>query len=107
VPRMRTQLVAARIVAEALADLVIFSEPAPPPRANGTPIPEIAGPREESLVEMAKLLAARRGDLIRIEGVTNPADPDGDLYEAGALLPGPHATLADPTFEQWLSPETQ
>jgi hypothetical protein len=20
----------------------------------------------------------------------------------GALLPGPHATLADPTFEEWL-----
>ena len=105
-PKMRTQLVAARTVAEALADLATGPESAPAMRSNGTPIPEIAGPREESLVEMAKLLAARRGDPIRIEGVTNPADPDGDLYEAGALLPAPHATLAGPSFEEWLSRET-
>jgi uncharacterized protein YbjT (DUF2867 family) len=106
VPKMRTQLVAARTVAEALADLATGPEPAPAPGSNGTPIPEIAGPREENLVEMAKLLAARRRDPIRIEGVSNPADPDGDLYQNGALLPGPHATLAGPTFEEWLNPET-
>jgi uncharacterized protein YbjT (DUF2867 family) len=96
---MRTQLVAARTVAEALADLALTngSEPAP-----GSPIPEIAGPREESLVDVARLLAARRGDSIRIEAVRDPADPDRDLYEAGALLPGPNATLAGPTFEEWL-----
>jgi hypothetical protein len=34
--------------------------------------------------------------------VSDPADPDRDLYETGALLPGPHATLAGPTFEEWL-----
>ena len=55
---------------------------------------------------MTKLLAARRGDPIRIEGVSVPADFYGDLHESGALLPGPHATLAGPTFEQWLSRET-
>ena len=55
VPKMRTQLVAARTVAEALADLVDAPEPA---LASGSdrPILEIAGPREESLVEMARLL---------------------------------------------------
>jgi uncharacterized protein YbjT (DUF2867 family) len=100
VPRMRTQLVAARTVAEALADLANGAAPAP--RWSGLPILEIAGPREESLVEAATLLAARRGDPVRIEGVTNPADPDGHLYEAGALLPGRGATLAGPTFEEWL-----
>ena len=63
---------------------------------------EIAGPREESLVEVARLLAARRGDALRIEGVSDPADPDGELFETGALLPGPDAILAGPTFEQWL-----
>jgi uncharacterized protein YbjT (DUF2867 family) len=100
VQNMRTQLVAAGTVAEALADLATAPEPAAA-RSIGTPIPEIAGPREESLVEMASLLAARSGDPIRIEGVSNPADPDGDLYENGALLPGPNATLAGPTFEEW------
>jgi uncharacterized protein YbjT (DUF2867 family) len=105
VPNMRTQLVAARSVAEALADLATVHDSA---RAGTStaPIPEIAGPREESFVEIARLLAARRGDPIRVEGVTNPADPDADLYENGALLPGPHATLAGPSFEQWLSAET-
>jgi uncharacterized protein YbjT (DUF2867 family) len=100
VPRMRTQLVAARTVAEALADLANG-----PGLARGSfepPFPEIAGPREENLVDIAKLLAARHGDPLRIEEVSNPGDPDRDLYEAGALLPGPDATLAGPTFEEWL-----
>ena len=97
------QLVAARTVAEALADLANGSAPAP--RWTGLPILEIAGPREESLVETATLLAARRGDPVRIEGVTNPDDPDAHLYEAGGLLPGPGAILAGPTFEEWLGSE--
>src|ERR687887_73232 len=102
VPRMRTQLVAARTVAGALADLATGPESAPAPGSAGAPIPEIAGPREENLVAMARLLVARRGDPVRIEGVSDPADPDRALYETGALLPGPHATLAGPTFAEWL-----
>jgi len=102
VPKMRTQLVAARTVAQALADLATDPESARTPGSSGARIPEIAGPRAESLVEMARLFAARRGDPVRIEGVSDPADPDRDLYETGALLPGPDATLAGPTFEEWL-----
>jgi uncharacterized protein YbjT (DUF2867 family) len=98
VPQMRTQLVSARAVARELADLAIHHEREP----SNDPIPEIAGPRVESLVEMATLLVARRGDPLRIEGVTNPDDPDRGLYETGALLPRPHAKLAGPTFEEWL-----
>jgi uncharacterized protein YbjT (DUF2867 family) len=90
VPKMRTQLVAARTVAEALADLAF--EPAPGPTL------EVAGPREESMVEAARLLLARRGDPARVEGVTWD-----ERYEAGAALPGPDATLAGPTFEEWLA----
>jgi uncharacterized protein YbjT (DUF2867 family) len=100
VPKMRTQLVAARTVAQALADLATDSAPAA--GSSSAPTLEIAGPREEQLVDMAKLLAARRGDPVRIEGVSDPADPDSDLYETGALLPSPEATLAGPTFEDWL-----
>jgi uncharacterized protein YbjT (DUF2867 family) len=54
VPKMRTQLVAARTVAEALADLAADPESAPGPTL------EVAGPRKESLVEMAKLLVGWR-----------------------------------------------
>jgi hypothetical protein len=69
----RTQLVAARSVAEALADLATDPEWAITPGSVAAPIPEIAGPREESLVEMAKLLVARRGETLRIEA--RPAPP--------------------------------
>ena len=37
-----------------------------------------------------------------IEGVSDPADPDRELNENGALLPGPSAILAGPTFAEWL-----
>jgi len=104
VPPMRTQLVAAGTVAEALVELATVTDSVPA-GAGKAPIREIAGPRAESLVEVARLLAARSGDPVRIEAGANQADPDGDLYENGALLPGPHAILAGPTFEEWLERE--
>jgi uncharacterized protein YbjT (DUF2867 family) len=93
VPKMRTQLVAARAVAEAVADLVTA------PEWTGSPISEVAGPREESLVEAATLLASRRRLPVKIEGVS---DQDQEINENGGLLPGPDATLAGPSFEDWL-----
>src|SRR5204863_10188838 len=100
-PRMGTRLMAARTVAEALASLATDAEAASS-QSPGEEVPEIAGPREEDLVEMARLLATRRGDPARVEGVSDPDDPDRELYEKGGLLPGPAATLAGPTFEEWL-----
>jgi uncharacterized protein YbjT (DUF2867 family) len=97
VPRMRTQLVAARTVAEALAELATTPEPP----SNGR-FPEIAGPREESLVEMAKLLAERRGHPKRIETVSAPSGWEREINETGGLLPSAHARLAGPTFAEWL-----
>ncbi|MFG2002153.1 SDR family oxidoreductase [Spirillospora sp. NPDC048911] len=99
VPRMRTQLVAARTVAQTLVDLALA------PAAGGIvdgPFPEIAGPRAEDLVEMAALLARRRGGPARVQGVGDLDDPDQVAYENGGLLPGPHATLGGPTFAEWL-----
>jgi hypothetical protein len=101
---MRAQPVAARTVAEAVVDLA--TDPGAVPGPAGEPIAEIAGPREESLVYLARLLAARRGDPARVEGVRDPTDPDAHLNESGALLPGPHAKLAGPTFEEWLDGAT-
>ena len=100
VPRMRTQLVAARTVAEAVAELALADGP---DAAPGTPYPEIAGPREESLVDVAALVASRRPEPLRIEAVGDPDDPDQRLFENGGLLPSPHAKLAGPTFEEWLA----
>ena len=62
----------------------------------------LAGPREENLASLARLVAARRGDQVRIEEVKG-ADPDSQAAADGSLLPGPHAKLAGPTFEEWLT----
>ena len=94
VPRMRTQLVAARTVAEAVADLAVDPDSAPGPTL------EIAGPREERLVEMARLLVAKRGLSLGVEEVSDPVDDEANT--SGVLLPGPNAQLAGPTFAQWL-----
>jgi uncharacterized protein YbjT (DUF2867 family) len=99
-PKMRTQIVAARTVAEALAAMALSPEP------EGERPEEIAGPREEYLPDLAQLVADKRGDPVKIEAVSNPADPDDALNSNGGLLPGPHATLAGPTFEEWLGRET-
>jgi hypothetical protein len=79
---------------------VATSSDAPDP---GTPIPEIAGPRVERLVDAGRLLAARRGSPAQVEETSTLDDPDRDLYVGDGLLPGPHATLAGPTFEAWLA----
>src|SRR5439155_2642739 len=55
VHKMRTQPVAARSVAEALVDLATNRDTA----SSAAQILEIAGPREEDLVDLATLLAAR------------------------------------------------
>jgi uncharacterized protein YbjT (DUF2867 family) len=93
VQRMRTQPIAARAVAETLADLVV--EP------DGPEVTDVAGPREESMVDLAGVLARRRGLPVKVEGVSGD-DADSRLAEDGGLLPGPGARLAGPTFEQWL-----
>jgi hypothetical protein len=95
-PKMRTQIVAARTVAEALARLALSHEP------EGERPAEIAGPREEYLPDLARLVAVKRGEQVKIEEVSNPSDPDDALNSNGGLLPGPHATLAGPTFAEWL-----
>jgi uncharacterized protein YbjT (DUF2867 family) len=100
-PPMRTQLVAARTVAEVLADEATTPEPAS--GSTQAKISEVAGPREENLADMAALYAARRADTAKIEVVADPNDPNTGLNESGALLPGPDAILAGPTFEEWLN----
>jgi len=96
-PEMRTQPVAARIVAETLADAVEEAE-----IENGR-ITEVAGPREERLAEIAGELFASRGDSTEIREAPQADDPDAAAYAAGAALPNPGAKLAGPSFEEWLA----
>ena len=102
VPRMRTQLVAARTVAEALVDLATGPDSEFPADSSSMPILEIAGPREETLAGAAAKVAELRGEPARVEVASDSSDPDGELLATGALLPGPGATLAGPTFDEWL-----
>jgi len=103
VPEARVQPVAARVVADTLADAA-----EEPEVENGT-ITEVAGPREERLADAAAVLFASRGDLIEVrearESVLVPGadDPDAAAYAEGAVLPNPGAKLAGPSFEEWLA----
>jgi uncharacterized protein YbjT (DUF2867 family) len=96
-PEMRTQPVAARVVAETLADA------AEEPEIENGGITEIAGPREERLADVAAALFASRGDSIEIRESRQPDDPDAAAYAEGAVLPNPGAKLAGPSFEDWLA----
>ena len=97
VAEMRTQIVSARTVAEFIADVATSTS------SGGQDDPvEVAGPREESMVALATLLAERRGGPAKVEGVRSPDDPDADLQAPGGLRAGPGARRAGPTFEEWL-----
>jgi uncharacterized protein YbjT (DUF2867 family) len=96
-PEMRTQLVAARVVAEALADA------AEEPEIQNGRITEVAGPQEERLADVAVMLFASRGDSVEIREGRQPGDPDATAYAEGGMLPNRGAKLAGPSFEEWLA----
>ena len=82
--KMRTQLVSARTVAEALVDLAT----APDPEFDAAETTEVAGPREERLVEAARLLAARRGEGMRVEEHrATPPTPTASATRTGPSCP--------------------
>ncbi|WP_330230768.1 NAD(P)H-binding protein [Nocardia sp. NBC_00508] len=94
VPKYRAQLVAARTVAEKLAEMAIED--------NGAELVEIAGPHELELAAAVARVATLRGRPARVEEIVDTDDPDHELQADGALLPGHEALLAGPTFEEWL-----
>ncbi|GAP49108.1 SDR family oxidoreductase [Streptomyces azureus] len=99
IPPLPSQLVACCTVAETLVDLATDPD-APAQPDPGTPIPEIAGPRKETMSEAAGLLGARRG--VKVVEVDGSGMPDAETAAAGGFLPSPHAKLAGPAFQKWL-----
>lgn len=93
VPRMRTQPVAAREVASRLVDLA----EAP---AHGGYV-ELAGPQEESLVDMVRSWARASGRRGWIPSFPLPGRL-GKAQRDGALLPGAGAEIGTETFASWL-----
>ena len=93
-PKMRTQPVSAREVGE---HLVSLAEAAPVGRAR-----DLAGPREESLVDMVRGLARARGSHAWIPAIPLPG-ASGRAQRDGSLLPGTDAVLGTQTYSEWLA----
>ncbi len=93
-PRMRVQPIAAREVAERLVEIAFTG---PSGRA-----PELAGPREESLVDMIRAWARAMGRGGWIPAISLPGK-SGRAQRDGSLLPGPGAQLGHQTFAEWLA----
>lgn len=92
-PRVRTRPVAAREVAAALAEL-----------AAGPAVglaPELAGPEEHELVDMARLLLRAKGQRRRVVPVRLPGAAGRQMAGGGLLPAGPGRRGAE-TFDQWL-----
>lgn len=86
---MLMQPVAVAEVVRVLLELAV-AEDAPP-------ITELAGPRRERLPELVGRLGS---------GVTIHTAPVSDEVRDGALLPGPDAIIAGPTFDDYLASYT-
>ena len=95
-PKMRTQPIAAQEVAVRLVDLAETP-------TNG--YVELAGPREESLVEMIRRWARSTGITGWIPGVALPGRL-GRAQRDGTLLPQPGAEIGTETFDEWLRRST-
>ena len=92
-PRMPTQPIAAREVASRLVDL------AESPARGG--YVEVAGPPEESLVDMVRRWARATGHRGPIPAVPLPGRL-GRAQREGTLLPGDAAEIGEETFTDWL-----
>lgn len=92
-PRARVQPIAVREVAE---HLVALAEAGP-----GGRVPELAGPREESLADMVRAYARAIGHRGPMPEISLPG-AFGRAQRSGALLPKPGAILGRQTFGEWL-----
>ncbi|MDR6905010.1 uncharacterized protein YbjT (DUF2867 family) [Agromyces sp. 3263] len=94
VPRMRSQPVAAREVAERLVALAV-GEPAG--RAN-----DLAGPREERMADLTRRWAAATGRRGRVLELPLPG-AYGRALRNGTLLARPGSDLGLQAFDEWLA----
>jgi uncharacterized protein YbjT (DUF2867 family) len=92
-PRMRVQTVAASEVGEVLVALAV-----------GTPVgraPDLAGPQERQLTDLARLVLDKRGSKKALWKVTVPGAA-GKAMRSGALIPA-DGTRGVISFDQWLA----
>jgi len=92
-PRGRVQPIAVHEVAQ---HLVTLAETGPAGRTR-----ELAGPREESLVDMIRRYAEAIGFRGHVPAISTPGTY-GRALRNGTLLPGPGALLGLQTYAEWL-----
>jgi uncharacterized protein YbjT (DUF2867 family) len=93
VPRMRSQPVAARTVAE---HLVRLAEQQPGGRV------ELAGPEVHDVADLARRVVAARGVRLRVVPVRLPGRVGAEM-RSDAMLATATTELAGPTFAEWLA----
>ncbi|MEP9362591.1 SDR family oxidoreductase [Nocardioides sp. CN2-186] len=94
VPRMLSQPVAAREVAQALVQI-----------AEGGPVgraPDLAGPERLQMVDLARRVSSARGLGRRVVPVRMPGAA-GRAMRSGALVPEVDGPRGQVTFEEWLA----
>jgi hypothetical protein len=94
VPRMLSQPVAAREVAETLVDLAV-AEPA------GL-APDLAGPEQHQMSDLVRLVRDVRGSRRPVWTVRLPGRAAAGMA-TGGLLPGAGAAIGRQTFAEWLA----
>jgi uncharacterized protein YbjT (DUF2867 family) len=93
VPKMFTQPVAAREVAESLVDAAEAG-----PRGR---ISDLGGPRTEELADLVRSYLAKTGERKKVLEAVLPGRM-GKAMRSGALIPAPGAAVGRQTFQQWL-----
>ena len=94
VPAMRSQPLAAEAVARRLVEI-----------AEGAPLgdaPDVAGPEELRMAELARAVRAGRGERGRVFELPLPGG-FGRAIRDGSILPGEGARLLGPRFEEWIA----
>ncbi|WP_121257057.1 SDR family oxidoreductase [Nocardioides ferulae] len=93
VPRMLSQPVAAREVAEALVDRAAAGP--------GGRVPDLAGPQQHDVVRLARRVVGARGLRRVVVPVPVPGEA-GRAVRSGALTPATDGPRGRITFDQWL-----
>ena len=94
VPKMLSQPVSARELADLLVEVAL-----------GDPLglaPDVGGPEQHLLPDLARRLVARRGERTKVVAVPLPGKAGRQIADGG-LLPGEGATILPETYDEWLA----
>ncbi|WP_183100313.1 SDR family oxidoreductase [Nocardioides pelophilus] len=94
VPKMLSQPVSARALADLLVDIAVGE-----PRGLA---PDVGGPEQHLMPDLARRLVAHQGRRTKVVAAPLPGKA-GRQVAAGGLLPGAGATILPETYDEWLA----